>query len=963
MAESDWLTPLLASFEVPLTQNERLIKLSLEAKGADLIPHRLVGEERISRPFAYTLDCIAQRGDIELKSLMAQPAELSIRQASGQYRRLSGLVESAALLGEDGGVHYYQLVLVPWIAMLKLGRDSRIFQDKSAVEVLEAVFAQQATVLGQCQWRFDLRRDYPVRSYCVQYRESDYHFVSRLCEQEGIWWYTEHAGSHRSDGESRNEAGEENGNDRGEDFSGHRIVFTDDPQTCLPVTPQTIRFHRQDATEHEDAITQWGGWREQQPTRVSIGTFDYKQPRLEKHSLQDSIRDQGNLPEQDVYDTPGEYYFDDHFRGERLTVNRLEALESKAKRFHGAGGARQLEVGRWFELSQHARHDSGGSGEREFLVLAQTIHAENALPVSAHLNTLPGSLQAPLDSARRAHGLEDDSLHSDDYQRAGTGHYLVDFETQRLSQPYRSPLDHPRPVVGGPQTAIVVGPEGEEIHTDHLNRVKVQFHWDRLGNRDAQSSCWLRVSEPNAGASWGGVFVPRIGQEVLITYLEGDPDRPLITGRVYNGDHRPQWHSNGLLSGIKTKTYRGGKYNELVFDDATDQERVRLNSEHAKSQLNLGYLIHQNGNTRGAFRGTGFELRSDAYGAIRANDGLLLTSWGQIGAGGEQLDLTPAYQQLQSAWQLADSLSDSAIEHDAEALAASNDLHKAGEDAKGRYTGVGGATGTGEQDQSTAKGASQAGRGEAARLTAPWLHLASPAGIALSTPESTHLAQGRSLSITSGEDINLASGKSLVGTFAEKLSLFVQRAGIKLFAAQGKVEIQAQSDEMALTAEKDVTITSTERKIDVAAAEEILLVCAGAYIRLKGGNIELHAPGKIDVKGALHNFGGPASISRTLPNLPVTEPSNLELLHTYGNDEPVVGAAYRATFGDGSIRTGVLDPQGRASLSGVPVGSAQVEYFSDPRDIGLIPQEWQHSPRRAPDISALAQRHKTNDKT
>ncbi|MGQ7247438.1 type VI secretion system Vgr family protein [Halomonas sp. V046] len=887
MAESPWLNTLLASFEVSLTQDERLLKLDLEAgRGAELIPHRLVGEERISRPFAYTLDCISQRGDIELKTLMAQPAELSIRQASGQYRRLSGLVESAALLGEDGGVHYYQLVLVPWIAMLKLGRDSRIFQDKSAVEVLEAVFEQQAASLGpsQCQWRFDLRRDYPPRSYCVQYRESDYHFISRLCEQEGIWWYTEHAGS-RQGGEERDVVskergivGEENGEENGAagegrgDFIGHRIVFTDDPQSCQAVTPQRIRFHRQDSTETEDAITQWGGRREQQPTRVSLGTFDYKQPRLEKRSLQDTVRDQGNLPEQEVYDTPGEYYFDDHFRGERLTLNRLEALESKAKRFHGAGGARQLEVGRWFELSQHARHDGGVASEREFLVLGLTIHAENALPVSAHLNTLPGSLQTSLDNARRAHGLdlsiEGHSQHHDDYQRAGTGHYLVDFDTQRLSQPYRSTLDHPRPVVGGPQTAIVVGPEGEEIHTDHLNRVKVQFHWDRLGNRDAQSSCWLRVSEPNAGASWGGVFVPRVGQEVLITYLEGDPDRPLITGRVYNGDQRPQWHSNGLLSGIKTKTYRGGKYNELVFDDATDQERVRLNSEHAKSQLNLGYLIHQNGNTRGAFRGTGFELRTDAYGAIRANQGLLLTSWGQVGAGGEQLALSPAFSELDSAWQLADSLSDSATEHNAAALEARGGIKQASEDAKATYGDTSGGDLGGNADQATAQGASQAGRGEAGRLKRPWLHLASPAGIALSTPQSTHLAQDKSLSITSGEDINLATGRSLIAIMGQKLSLFVQRAGIKLFAAQGKVEIQAQSDAMELTAEKDLTITSTEHSVRIDAKDEILLTSGGGYIRLKGGNIEIHGPGKIDIKGALHSFAGPASQSADLPDLP-----------------------------------------------------------------------------------------------
>ncbi|MGQ7247319.1 type VI secretion system Vgr family protein [Halomonas sp. V046] len=916
MAESQWLNTLLASFEVSLTQDERLLKLDLEAgRGAALIPHRLVGEERVSRPFAYTLDCIGQRGDIELKSLMAQPAELSIRQANGQYRQLSGLVESAALLGEDGGVHYYQLTLVPWIAMLKLGRDSRIFQDKSAVEVLEAVFEQQAASLGpsQCQWRFDLRRDYPARSYCVQYRESDYHFISRLCEQEGIWWYAEHAGSHRNDGEGRNVASEESGaagEGRG-DFIGHRIVFTDDPQTCQPVTPQRIRFHRQDATETEDAITQWGGRREQQPTRVSLATFDYKQPRLEKHSLQDTVGDQGNLPEQDVYDTPGEYYFDDHFRGERLTLNRLEALESKAKRFHGAGGARQLEVGRWFELSQHARHDGGGSDEREFLVLGLTIHAENALPVSAHLNTLPGSLQTPLDNARRAHGLEDDSLHHDDYQRAGTGHYLVDFETQRLSQPYRSTLDHPRPTVGGPQTAIVVGPEGEEIHTDHLNRVKVQFHWDRLGNRDAQSSCWLRVCEPNAGQGWGGVFVPRIGQECTISFLEGDPDRPLITGRVYNGDQRPQWHSNGLLSGFKTKTYRGGKYNELVFDDATDQERMRLNSEHAKSQLNLGYLIHQNGNTRGAFRGTGFELRSDAYGAIRANDGLLLTSWGQIGAGGEQLDLTPAYQQLQSAWQLADSLSDSATSHNAAGLDSRGNLKRASDDAQGRYGTQAG--GPGNQDQSTAQGASQAGRGEAASLNAPWLHVASPAGIALSTPQATHLAQGRSLSVTSGEDINLATGKSLVAAISETLSLFVQRAGIKLFAAKGKVEVQAQSDNLELTAEKDLTITATEGSIHIEAAAGILLNSGGGCIRIKDGNVDIHGPGKIDIKGAQHSFGGPTSIDQLLNPLPEPEGVYAEFftLRDKQTNAPLKYAKYRIETAEGQVIEGRSDRDGR----------------------------------------------------
>ncbi|WP_110688082.1 type VI secretion system Vgr family protein, partial [Salinicola aestuarinus] len=798
-------------------------------------------------------------------TLMAQPATLSILQADGSYRRLHGLVSEAALLGEDGGVAYYQLTLVPWLQLLALGRNSRIFQDRSVVDVLTQVFDDVELARGR--YRFELRRDYPARSYCVQYRESDLNFVSRLMEEEGLWYYFEYASSDADDAQER------------DTFDGHRLVITDDVDTAQPVAPQAIRFHRQDATETEDALNHWGGVRTQQPTRVSVGTFDYKQPSLTKRTGLDTLSDQGNLPDTEVYDYAGEYYYYGYDRGERLTENRLESHESRAKRFRGAGGARQLQVGRWFELTQHPLHDSGGrsgsrESERQFLLLGVTVHAENALPVSAQLQTLPGSLQPQIDAAKKAHGLEGETADPtgerlSDYATGGTGHFLVDLEAQRRTQPYRHPLAHHRPVIGGPQTATVVGPANEEIHTDHLNRVRVQFHWDRQGQQDENASVWLRVSQPNAGAGWGGVFVPRIGQEVLVDFLEGDADRPLITGRVYNGEQTPEWHSHGLLSGFKSKTYRGSKYNELVFDDATDQERVRLNSEAEKSQLNLGYLIHQTGNTRGAFRGTGFELRTDAYGAIRANQGLYLTSWGQLGASGDQLDLTPARQQLDSAYQLADTLSQSAADHNADALDSRENLKQAGDDADDTY-------GTSEQladgDQSNAAGASDSGgRGESARMKAPWLHMASPAGITMSTPESTHLAQGRSLSVASGEDVNIATGKSLVASISEKLSLFVYRAGMKLFAAKGKVQIQAQSDDMELTAQKDVKITSTEGRVEINAANGILLTSGGGYIRIEGGNIDVHGPGKIDVKGAQHSFGGPASLNVAPPELPEGE--------------------------------------------------------------------------------------------
>jgi len=843
-------------FNTSLSQFQRLLSLSVSAP---LMPHRLVGEQRISEPFRYTLDCFSQQGDIELKTLMAQPARLSVLQADGGYRHLHGLVSEAAMLGEDGGVTYYQLTLVPWLEMLKLGRNSRIFQNRSVVDILSQVFDGHDLARGG--YRFDLRREYPARSYCVQYRESDFQFVSRLMEEEGLWYYFEHSGN----GNGEDGEGSENSDENR--FDGHRLVITDDADTTQPVQPRVIRFHRQAATEQEDALTQWGGVRQQQPTRVSVGTFDYKQPSLTKRTGLSTLSDQGNLPDAEVYDYAGEYYYHGHDRGERLTANRLEAHESQAKRFRGAGGVRQLEAGRWFELSQHPRHDTGGEAERQFLILGVTVHAENALPVSAHFNSLPGSLKPQIDAAKRAQGLEDNQNEAaNDYQHTGTGHFLVELEAQRRTQPYRSRLIHKRPVMGGPQTATVVGPDGEEIHTDALNRVRVQFHWDRQGQHNEQAGVWLRVAQPNAGPGWGGVFVPRIGQEVIVDFLEGDADRPLITGRVYNGEQQPDWHSHGLLSGFKSKTYRGSKYNELVFDDATDQERVRLNSENEKSQLNLGYLIHQNGNHRGSFRGTGFELRTDAYGAIRANEGLYLTSWGQLGASGDQLDLTPARQQIQSAWQLTDTLSQSAQDHNADGLQASAYLKQAGEDADDTY-------GTSEQltdsDQSNAAGASDSGgRGEAARMKAPWLHLASPAGITMSTPESTHLAQGKSLSVATGEDVNIATGKSLVASISEALSLFVQKAGIKLFAAKGKVEVQAQGDAMELTAQKDLKITSTEGRVEINAANGILLASGGGYIRIEGGDVQVHGPGTIDVKGAQHTFAGPASLDVPMPELP-----------------------------------------------------------------------------------------------
>lgn len=815
--------------EYLLSNKGRLLKITTPL-GEDLLAvQRVVAEEQISMPFSMTVDCLSQQHDLDPRKLLAQPVTLSILQADGHYRHLHAIVSEASRLGSDGGVSDYQLILKPWLALLEHVSDCRVFQDLSVVEIVTRVL--EGHVVSEGAFRFDLRHQehYPQRSYCVQYRESDYHFISRLLEEEGIWWYVQ------------------------QEDNKHVVVFTDDNDTCPSVMPNIIRFHRQAATETTDSITDWGQYHRVQPTRASLATFDYKSPGTPLRTQTDAFDGQRLTLEQ--YDYLGEYAFGRYDRGYQLGEIRIECHESQANRFMGSGGVRQLNVGYKFILSQHPSHDNGGVENRSFLLLGLNWAAENNLPIAATRRQMPGSLEVKLNALREAVG--HDTEGASDQDTAGTAFFHVQLEAQRFDVAFRAPAIHRKPELDGPQTAIVVGPPNEPIHTDYLNRVKVQFHWDRNGQYTENSGCWLRVSHVSADSHWGAVFVPRVGQEVIVSFLEGDSDRPIITGLVYNGQRQPLWHSNGLLSGFHTQNYRGNGYNELAFDDATDQSRIRLGTDQQHSQLNLGYLIHQNGNGRGAFRGLGFELRTDAYGAIRANKGLYLSSWGQLEAVGDQLDIDPTRQQLIRTRQMHERLTDLANRHQAEGLTSLAPLDTAIKESDGTQAGT---------------SSDQGGAGESYRMETPWVHMASPAGISLTTLKSTHLAQEEHLSLSSGQDTTIATGKSLLATITEKLSLFVYNAGIKLFAAKGNIDVQAQSDSINLTAKQDVNVQAVGGKISEVASEEITLSSGGAYIRLAGGNIELHAPGSIDVKGVQHLFDGPAGMSMSLSQLPNSMP-------------------------------------------------------------------------------------------
>ncbi|MDC6130879.1 type VI secretion system Vgr family protein [Burkholderia gladioli] len=821
------LTDLIQAIQGGLIQQDRLIKADIPSLPANtMVPCRVLATSEIGRDFSVTLDMISTAGDVELKALIAQSMTLWIQQADKSYLPVNGYVHTARRLGADGSFTVYQLVFASWMHFLRFRSDMRYWQDRSVDAIIADVLDQHPQAQGHFQ--FALSKALPSRSYCRQ-SESDWNFVHRLMEEEGLFGFWR----------------------QGKDGKSHTLVVTDDIQALDQVLPNPVQFYRSGIGSEADALTQWSGVRTLQSTTHTTRTFDYKAPASAanpKGTTLPTMAGQGNLPEQtEVYEYTGAYTYDRQDRGEHLSKVHLEEWESRAKRFTGAGGVRGVDAGLRFDLSGHPEHDRDPAAQREFVAIKVWRYIENNLPLSEQETHFPHSLQTAL--ARAKAGYAGVAVNHDD---GSTGFYLAEVEAQRTTVPYRSPFEHKKPEMHL-ETAIVVGPSGEEVHTDELNRVKVCFVWDRLNDGDERASCWVRVAQSDTGGGYGGVHMPRVGEEVIVGYVGGDCDRPIVLHRVYNGAVKPQWHSNGILSGHRSKEYGGSGYNQMVMDDATGQNRVQLMSSSADSLLHLGYLIDQSGNTRGGYLGSGFDLRTDDYGAVRASRGLYVTTHAGS-AGSQPLDVREARQQLVSAESVIEAMSQASQTHQAESLMNGHDALKKFTDAT--QNSVPGAQAGGR----TAGG----GTGNANVFKSPVTLVASPSGIALSTQESVHVSSDEQTNLISGQSTFIASGKSLVASVAEKISLFVQNAGMKLFAAKGKVEIQAHSDDIELIAQKTVKVLSATEKIEVAAQQEILLTSGGAYIRIKDGNIEIHAPGKIDVKGASHAFTGPTQLHTNL---------------------------------------------------------------------------------------------------
>lgn len=462
-------------------QNRRLFKLNILTQTANdefLLEH-FSGTEELSKLYEFDLALLSQQSDVKLKSLIGSQATVEIELSNGSFRHINGYVQRFSTQGSDGGYVRYAAVLGPWLWMLTCRFDTRIFQEKSVQAVVSEVFAGFGTL---AKYEFRVSKPLKSHSYITQYRESDFNFVQRLLESEGLFYYFEHTAD------------------------SHLMVITDDSSTLLPLPEQPqIRYHSASVTETADSITQWQSTRQLQSGQIAVRTFDYRQPRNFLPVTMQSLNQQGDVDRFEIYDFPGQYTHGSYEDGEAIVRNRIEALELMGKTFYGESNCRAMKPGYTFELTQHYLHDTGAAENRKFLLLSVEHRGSN------------------------------------NYMTGDQAGYVNRFVCVRKKIAYRPQLNTRKPLINGPQTAIVVGPPGEEIFTDELGRVKLQFHWDRQGQFNDQSSCWVRVAQSGASGGFGSIQIPRVGDEVVVVFLDGNPDRPLIMGSLYNSTNTPPW--------------------------------------------------------------------------------------------------------------------------------------------------------------------------------------------------------------------------------------------------------------------------------------------------------------------------------------------------------------------------------------------------------------------------------------
>src|SRR6266487_1071468 len=506
---------------MPYTQEKRLITIQSPLGKDALLLLGLSGHEGISQLFHFSADLLSENHSISFKDIVGKQVTLQVHHSGDDQRHWNGFVSRFACVGGDNRFSYYRAEIVPWLWFLTRAADCQIFQQKTIPEIVKKVFQDH----GFQDFQDRTQGSYPQREYVVQYRETAFNFVSRLMEECGIFYFFEH------------------------DQNTHKLIFADKPQVHKNCPVQhKVRFNYSPGSTFlkEDIVGSWGAEQELRPGKYALTDYNFQTPNTSLMANVQTVAEIGGNTKYEIYDYPGIHI--NKSEGDTVTKLRMEEEEAAHHLVTGSGNCRSFAPGYKFHLDEHSRRDQNGD-----YLLTEVTHSASV---------------------------------GDSYSGSGNGNhetYTNHFTCIPFSVPFRPQRLTPKPIVQGPQTAVVVGPAGEEIYPDKYGRVKVQFFWDRLGKKNENSSCWVRVSQPWAGKNWGAVSIPRIGQEVIVEFLEGDPDRPIITGRVYNDASTVPYTlpDNATMSTLKSNSSKGGKgFNEIRFQDKKGEEQIFIRVEN-----------------------------------------------------------------------------------------------------------------------------------------------------------------------------------------------------------------------------------------------------------------------------------------------------------------------------------------------------------------------------------------------
>ncbi|MFC4931370.1 type VI secretion system Vgr family protein [Massilia sp. GCM10023247] len=900
--------------EQSLSTAHRVLRLRLHhAEGMFddlLLPQRLSGSESVCGGIEYRVSCVASDPALPLKELIALPAEVQVVLDRGGLRSICGIVTEARSGDSDGGLATYQLVLRDALSIMEKRVNSRIFRQLNELDIVQVLFDEwrhaNTVLAGAFEYELDPLLDaerYPRREQTMQYNESDAAFVRRLLRRRGISW-TVRAGRSRT-------SSVDAAHDR---VPAHTLVLFADAANLPENTAGTVRYHRDDATEQRDTITSWGGARSLQPGSTTRHSWDYKNPGG-AHFMAASARtgsDQGgwgsgfaaSLDDYLVEAPHAGNDFEDHWRLGQL---RMQRHELEAKCFHGEGSVRDFCAGQYFTLAGHPEIDAHPPAERQFVITE--LHASVT-------NNLPGDLSARIERllarSRWDHGGQQGAA------GLGAARVHVRFTAVRRGvtfvPAYDPRVDLPHPQL---QSALVVGPENEEVHCDALGRVKIRFpgmrpsdhgHANGAGVSGAPAdSAWVRVASnwagngPGSQRQCGALGLPRVGTEVLVAFLGGDPDRPIVLSQLFNSRAVPpalsadgELPGNRYLSGLRSREIGGQRGSQLRFDDTRGEISAQLASDHGASQLNLGWLTRPRANGAAAPRGEGAELRSERAVAIRGREGVLVSAEASPAAEGTQL----AREGLSGLAALMQSVADEMARLAAE--------HAGDEASNGRLAEL--VDKLKAWDAGSNVAASSGGGG------APMVAVTAPAGIVLASQDNVALGSEKKVDVVSGGDAEVAAGRNVFVRAARAISVFAQALGIKLVAGRGDVAVEAHQGRIALKSSGRISLISSEA-IHIEAPL-VRIVSKGAQTEWADGTITQQSADKQFVKASkvVHSGAGggtPAPLDFASSRIRTDERLVLRHLQTR---EPIPNQRYIAHLEDGSTVDGVSDTDGRTSL-------------------------------------------------